>query len=269
MNPRRHFAIVPAAGVGTRFGAPLPKQYLPIGERTVLQWAVAPLLRARWIVEVLVVVAADDERAAGLFAGEPRVRVLAVGGATRRDTVLNALAHLHDARDDDWVLVHDAARPGLDDNALQRLRDALSDEPSADWLSERLSDRQAARSSAQEAGQQAGQSGPPSDHPSDRAGGGLLAWPVSDTVKRAGSGDRVAVTLPREGLWLAQTPQMFGRAVLQVALAHHPQVTDEAGAIEAEGRPVRLVRGSATNFKVTTGDDLVLMRRLLLAGEER
>ncbi|HMN82867.1 MAG TPA: 2-C-methyl-D-erythritol 4-phosphate cytidylyltransferase [Burkholderiaceae bacterium] len=242
MNPRRHFAIVPAAGVGSRFGAPMPKQYLPIGERTVLQWAVAPLLRARWIEQVLVAVAPNDDRAAGLFAGEPRVRVLPVGGATRRDTVLNALAHLHDARDDDWVLVHDAARPGLDDEALQRLRDELSGEPSADRLP-----------------------GPSSDP----TGGGLLAWPVSDTVKRAGDGDRVAATLPRDGLWLAQTPQMFGRAVLQAALARHPQVTDEAGAVEAEGRPVRLVRGSLTNFKVTTSDDLALMRRLLLAGEKR
>lgn len=258
MHPRRHYAIVPAAGVGSRFGAPMPKQYLPIGERTVLQWAVAPLLRARWIVEVLVVVAPDDDRAMGLFAGEPRVRVLAAGGATRRDTVLNALAHLHDARDDDWVLVHDAARPGLDDEALQRLRDALSGEPSADGLP----DDRIARLSGQQAGQ-------PSDPRLRRAGGGLLAWPVSDTVKRAGDGDRVAATLPREGLWLAQTPQMFGRALLQAALARHPQVTDEAGAVEAEGRPVRLVRGSSTNFKVTTSDDLALMRRLLSGGEKR
>ena len=230
MNPRRYFAIVPAAGVGSRLGARLPKQYLSIGERTVLQWAVAPLVRARWIVEVLVVVATGDARTAGLFADEPRVRVLAAGGVTRRDTVLNGLAHLHDARDDDWVLVHDAARPGLDDEALLRLRDALAGESS---------------------------------------GGGLLAWPVSDTVKRAGDGDSVAATLSREGLWLAQTPQMFRRALLQAALARHPQVTDEAGAVEAEGRPVRLVQGSLTNFKVTTGDDLALMRCLLLAGDKR
>ncbi len=222
----RSFAIVPAAGRGTRLDAAVPKQYLPLAGRTVLEWSVDVLDRARWIEQVLVVVAADDTRAAALLAARPRVRVIDVGGATRRDSVLNAMRMLTLARPHDWVLVHDAARPGLTAAALERLRGSLADDPV----------------------------------------GGLLAQRVADTVKRAGGqvgAPRVAQTLERDGLWLAQTPQMFRYGPLLAALERHPSVTDEAGAIEADGGVPRLVEGPRSNFKVTTLEDLEMMQSLL------
>lgn len=226
----RSFAIVPAAGRGTRFDAAIPKQYLPLAGRTVLEWSVDVLDRARWIEQVLVVVAAGDTRAAALLGGRSRVRVLDVGGATRRDSVLNAMRSLTVARPDDWVLVHDAARPGLTAASLERLRESLADEPV----------------------------------------GGLLAQRVADTVKRAGGqgpAERVAQTLERDGLWLAQTPQMFRYGPLLEALERHASVTDEAAAIEAAGLVPRLVEGPRSNFKVTTVEDLEMMQRLLAAAD--
>lgn len=230
-----YYALVPAAGSGSRMGESGPKQYLPLAGQPMIRHALATLCATPAVARVFVVLAPGDAHwpAAEMAGLGSKLGVLRCGGETRAQSVANglrAMAGELGAIDHDWVLVHDAARPGLDDEALLRLRDALAGESS---------------------------------------GGGLLAWPVSDTVKRAGDGDSVAATLSREGLWLAQTPQMFRRALLQAALARHPQVTDEAGAVEAEGRPVRLVQGSLTNFKVTTGDDLALMRCLLLAGDKR
>lgn len=229
----RFFAVVPAAGVGARLGAPIPKQYLAIGDRSVLACSIAPLLAAPWIRCVLVVVAPGDGRAAeacGPLAaahGE-RLRIRAVGGASRRDSVLAGLDALaldmaDGPVDADWVLVHDAARPGLTGASLDRMRAELGADPV----------------------------------------GGILALPVADTVKRSDREGRVVETVPREGLWLAQTPQMFRFGVLADALRRHPEVTDEAAAIEACGLPVRLVEGERRNFKVTTAADLALMVELM------
>jgi len=222
----RHIALVPAAGTGTRVGAPLPKQYLPLGARTMLEWSVDALCAVPWIERVVVVVAADDRRAATLLRARPRVEVLAQGGATRRDTVLaglQALTRRHAAGD--WVLVHDAARPALDPAALERLRDAV------------------AASSV----------------------GGLLALPVGDTVKRTADSRSVAATLDRESLWAAQTPQMFRLGLLLGALVAHADVTDEASAIERAGYAPLLVEGTRANFKVTSAEDVALMRLVLAA----
>jgi len=222
----RCFALIPAAGVGARLGASLPKQYLEIGGRAMLDWSVAALLDAAWISRVLVVVAPDDRRGAALLAGRDRVEVLAAGGATRADTVRAGLRRLADsgALPGQWVLVHDAARPAIERAWLERLRAGVGD---------------------------------------DRVGG-LLALPVSDTVKRAGAdGLRVRATLGRERLWLAQTPQMFRLGLLADALAAFPAVTDEAAALECAGHAPRLIEGARANFKVTTAEDLELMRRLL------
>ncbi len=223
MDPApRHFAVIPAAGTGRRLGAGLPKQYLRLGDRTVIEWSVAPFADAHWIQRVVVVVAPDDERADELFGNSMRVQVARVGGATRRDSVIAGLQQLGEAREHDWVIVHDAARPGLSPELLQCLRVAVADDPV----------------------------------------GGLLALPVSDTVKRADERTRVAGTMPREGLWLAQTPQMFRYGLLRDALARQVRVTDESGAIEAEGHHPLLVMGSHENFKVTTAGDFVMMQRL-------
>lgn len=224
-DPRCH-AVIPAAGTGARLGAAIPKQYLPLAGLPMIRWSVDALLTAPWIGRVLVVVARGDRTAAPLLAGLQRVEVLAAGGATRRDSVLAGLTALtaSGARRDDWVLVHDAARPALDAALLGRLRATLADSPV----------------------------------------GGLLALPVSDTVKRAeGDADRVAATLERDRLWLAQTPQMFRLGLLADALAAHPEVTDESAAVERAGHAPRLVEGARTNFKVTTAEDLELMRWVL------
>ncbi len=235
---------MPAGGAGTRVGAAIPKQYLPLDGVPMIRHAAAALVAAPWIEWLLVVVAPGDECATAALAGLPRTVILAEGGETRRDTVLAGLhalrrdfgagrdgAGLAAGNDDDWVLVHDAARPGLERAALERLREALAAEPV----------------------------------------GGLLAMPIADTVKRAApaavrsSLPAVAGTVPRSGLWLAQTPQMFRFGLLLDALARFAEVTDEASAIERAGHAPRLVVGAAANFKVTNTEDLILMRRLMRA----
>jgi 2-C-methyl-D-erythritol 4-phosphate cytidylyltransferase/2-C-methyl-D-erythritol 2,4-cyclodiphosphate synthase len=224
--PVRHFAVVPAAGTGTRLGADRPKQYLDLGGATMLERSVGALLACDWLEAVLVVVSPGDTVAAALPGLQgPRVTVVPVGGDTRRASVLGglgALADGHGASDADWVWVHDAARPGVELASLERLRDAIVD---------------------------------------DRVGG-LLAQPIADTVKRGGAG-RAVTTVEREGLWLAQTPQVFPLGTLRHALERHHLVTDEASAIEATGRTPRLVEGGRRNFKVTTMDDLNAMRERL------
>jgi 2-C-methyl-D-erythritol 4-phosphate cytidylyltransferase len=229
----RFLAVIPAAGTGSRMGAAIPKQYLPLAGRTVLEWSVRALLAADWIERVVVVHAPGDARAAAALAdaarGEgSRLRLEPLGGATRRDSVLAGLQRLEaTSSPTDWALVHDAARPGLGLASLERLREAVHDDPV----------------------------------------GGLLALPVADTVKRADAAGRVLRTEARERLWLAQTPQMFRLGPLLAALRAHPEVTDEASAIEAAGLSPRLVEGERRNLKVTTPEDLELMAALFGARE--
>lgn len=234
----RHFVVMPAGGTGARVGANLPKQYLDLAGRPMIVRSAEALLAMPWIERIIAVVAPDDDRGGPALTDLPRVSVLREGGPTRRDTVLaglDALGSAFGARPRDWVLVHDAARPGLDAGSLERLRASLVDDDV----------------------------------------GGLLALPVSDTVKRAGAGaemlaggaavadgPRVGETVAREGLWLAQTPQMFRFGLLREALRRFADVTDEAAAIERLGLEPRLVEGSRENFKVTTPADLSAMRRL-------
>ncbi|GAA5233763.1 2-C-methyl-D-erythritol 4-phosphate cytidylyltransferase [Verticiella sediminum] len=223
-------AIVPAAGVGARAADGTgPKQYRPIAGTAMLVHTVRALLAEPRIDRVLVAVAPGDAQAANLLAGVARVQVLACGGATRYDSVANALAAAGLAGDD-WVLVHDAARPGLPADALAALIDACLPDPV----------------------------------------GGLLALPVADTVKRAGEGEaapRVEATLSREHLWQAQTPQMFRAGLLSEAFARvrarGEAPTDEAGAVEALGARPLLVRGSFANLKVTWPQDFIWMEKWL------
>lgn len=190
----------------------------------MLRHAVIALLADPRIEQVRVAVTPGDGWVEQALAGLPRTVWRACGGATRADTVEGALAD-SGRPDTDWVLVHDAARPGLPAAALARLIDACLDDPV----------------------------------------GGLLALPVADTVK-AGE-QRVARTLDRNGLWLAQTPQMFRVGVLRRALvdaaANGTLVTDEASAIEAAGYAPLLVPGALRNFKVTWPDDFELMEKWL------
>ncbi|MEY4592314.1 MAG: hypothetical protein RIR18_1209 [Pseudomonadota bacterium] len=225
----KYHVIVPAAGSGSRFGAALPKQYLPLLGKPLLVHTLAALCDHPKITSVSVVLSPDDELCASvgdLFRSD-KLTYLYCGGASRADSVRNGLAALKErsVAEQDWVLVHDAARPCLSLEMLNRLIDTLADDPV----------------------------------------GGLLAIPVADTLKRADADNRVAETLPREGLWQAQTPQMFRFGLLCDALDRFPSVTDEAGAIEAAGFQPKLVAGELSNLKVTYQGDLPLAEAILLS----
>jgi 2-C-methyl-D-erythritol 4-phosphate cytidylyltransferase len=224
----RHYAIVPAAGSGSRFGGEKPKQYLDLLGRPLIYHTLAALTACPDIERVWVVLAPDDPwwpqyDWSGLGAKLETVRC---GGATRAESVANGLqAAAMVATEDDWILVHDAARPCLSAAMLERLFVELADDPV----------------------------------------GGILAVPVADTVKRADAEQRVAATEPRDSLWQAQTPQMFRYGQLQKSLKNEISVTDEAGAIEAAGLKPKLVRGDSTNLKVTWPADLALAAMILRA----
>lgn len=218
-NRPRYFALIPAAGVGARMEAGSPKQYLPIAGKPMLRHALDAFLASPLIAHTYVVVSAEDG-VIDTVVPEQGVTVLRCGGATRMETILNGLQALHgNMAAHDQVLVHDAARPGLTPALIAKL--------------------------IMEVG--------------EHAAGGLLALPVVDTVKRAGPGNLSAQTVPRDGLWLAQTPQMFSYALLHRALSEAPDpqaITDDASAIEALGLAPRLVEGHPRNLKVTLPRDI-------------
>ena len=228
--PRYH-AIVPAAGSGSRFGADLPKQYLPLCGRPMIFHALLTLSQHPLIDRVWVVLAPHDVfwQKYDWQALGPKVDSVYCGGATRAESVTNGLRAAETAMaDDDWVLVHDAARPCLTGQLVSDLIECLADDPV----------------------------------------GGLLATPVADTLKRADSAGRCVATEPRDGLWQAQTPQMFRAAVLRDALLKAQSdpagITDEASAVERLGLRPRLVPSDTHNFKVTYPADFRLAERLLM-----
>ncbi len=233
---RRVFAILPAAGRGERFapGAAAPKQYAALLGRTMLEWSLAALLAEPRIACTVVVVAADDARWPELAATHRGPRLdSAIGGASRQASVANGLAHLAGrAAPDDWVLVHDAARPCLSAREVGALLDALE----------------------------------ASDASGAPKGGAVLAAPIVDTVKREGAAGRIE-TVDRAGLWRALTPQVFGYGALVRALgeaaAAGVTVTDEAQAMERVGIQAALVAGSPFNIKVTRAEDLETAARIL------
>jgi 2-C-methyl-D-erythritol 4-phosphate cytidylyltransferase len=233
----RLVALLPAAGGGSRFGSALPKQYADLGGRPLLMRAMDRLALALAPDVTVVALAPDDVLYERIVGPREGVETLRCGGASRAETVANALEALA-ARcsDDDWVLVHDAARPCVPTDALQRLVAELADD----------------------------------------AVGGLLAVRVADTLKREDRATpaRVLCTEERGGIWAAQTPQMFRYGVLRAAFARPgaQTATDEAQAVEALAAagacaPPWLVTGSALNIKVTYPDDLALAAAILAAQE--
>jgi len=254
-------AIVPAAGVGQRAARPgetgLPKQYRPIAGQPMLRHAVQALLADARITQVRVAVSADDEWATQALAGLPRTVCRPCGGPTRAQTVAAALADSAVA-DNDWVLVHDAARPGLPADALARLIDACLSDAVGGLLALPVADTVKSQRP-----RETGQASRPS------AAEAAAAVGVDDTVAPDASPvePRVRATLDRDGLWLAQTPQMFRAGLLRAALTDAQSagmaVTDEASAIEAAGHAPLLVPGSLRNFKVTWPDDFELMEKWL------
>ncbi|MDO9470846.1 MAG: 2-C-methyl-D-erythritol 4-phosphate cytidylyltransferase [Nitrosomonas sp.] len=226
----KFFALIPAAGSGARMGNELPKQYLSLNSRPMIYHAIYTLCQNQFIAGVFVILAPSDSEWFKYDWSEfsEKLVVLSCGGLTRADSVLNGLTaakqkNLVDSND--WILVHDAARPCLTSIQLDKLINELSiDEV-----------------------------------------GGLLAVPVADTLKRSNIENRVTHTESRENLWQAQTPQMFRYDLLTHALRSttNINVTDDASAVEALGFQPKLVLGDAYNFKVTYPQDLALAELIL------
>lgn len=227
------YALIPAAGVGSRMAADVPKQYLEIAGKQVLRHVLDAFASTPAIAGTFIAVNADDAAIDAMLGAVAHkflstLHVLRCGGVTRRDTVRNALSAMRQVlQDDDWVLVHDAARPGVTSALLERLIAGLHQDTV----------------------------------------GGLLAVPVVDTLKRANAGGRSIGTVPRDDLWQAQTPQMFRYGLLCRALAQEAEFTDEAAAVEALGLAPKLVPGDVRNFKLTLPADVIAAALYLTAGQ--
>lgn len=224
------WAVLPAAGRGQRFGGDIPKQYLSIAGKPLIEHALAALLAHPRVAGAMVALSAGDELWPGWgeLLGKPVLRC--VGGSERADSVLAALRALPpQVGADALVLVHDAARPNLRGEDIGRLIAAAEAAPD----------------------------------------GAILGAPLRDTLKRAGRG-RIVGTEPRDGLWRAFTPQAFRRGALTAALADAARagatVTDEASAMERTGVQPWLVEGREDNLKVTTPADLALAEYLIGKG---
>lgn len=217
---------MPAAGSGARFGQTVPKQYRALAGRTVIEWALAQFILDPRCAQIVVALAAEDERFGALaLSGDPRLATV-TGGAQRSDSVAAALAAV-EGGDEDWVLVHDAARPCVTAEEVEALLRSAGASPA----------------------------------------GALLALPLADTLKRATPERRVMETPSRESLWRALTPQMFRRGMLREALlaarAQGRMPTDEAQAVEWMGGQPLLVPGNPQNLKVTEAADLALAESIL------
>ncbi|AUI86956.1 2-C-methyl-D-erythritol 4-phosphate cytidylyltransferase [Vibrio azureus] len=223
LEPNESFiAIVPAAGVGSRMKADRPKQYLSIGDKTILEHTVEKLLRHPRISKVVIAVTEGDPYFSELTIAQHPDVIRVAGGKERADSVLSGLKYISRHFESEWVLVHDAARPCLLAADLDRLIESCLSQP---W-------------------------------------GGLLASPVRDTMKRSNSQQQIEHTVDRQSLWHALTPQMFKTQsltdALDDALNHNIAITDEASALEYAGKQVALVQGSASNIKITQPEDLLL-----------
>ncbi|WP_239373061.1 2-C-methyl-D-erythritol 4-phosphate cytidylyltransferase [Snodgrassella gandavensis] len=222
----RHVVLIPAAGIGARFGAACPKQYVSLAGKTVLEHTVSRLAQIRAIDLLLIVVSEQDAYIDAIYpaaALPPNVHILRCGGATRAQTVRNGITHAQQQfglQDDDWLLVHDAARCCVSADSVQRLLAAVH----------------------------------------NHTVGGLLALPVADTLKQADAAQHVCCTVSRAGLWQAQTPQMFRAGILARALAQADLdvITDESSAVEALGLAPLLVPGDVCNLKLTSAQDALL-----------
>lgn len=224
--------VIPAAGTGSRMNSGTPKQYLPIAGKPIIQHTLSVFSDSPHIHSVVVALSPGDAIWDKLHIPlHEKVVIQRCGGDSRSATVLNALETLADSvSEGDWILVHDAVRPGLSQSTLSRLLEALKGDDV----------------------------------------GGLLAVPLADTLKRADAEQRVEKTEPRDHLWQAQTPQMFRYGLLKKALqvaASSP--TDEAQAVEALGFNPKLVQGESRNIKITYPQDLQLAEAILGMGSEK
>lgn len=219
-SPRKQYtALLPAAGIGSRMQAGIPKQYLSLGDKTILQTTLESFLCHPLIKQVVLVLHPNDSWFQTLSISQADKVLCVIGGEQRADSVLAGLANLPE---DEWVLVHDAARPCISQRDISKLIAEV------------------------ELKQQ----------------GAILAYPVKDTMKRANAQQQIVKTVAREQLWHALTPQMFQAGALRNningALNQGEDVTDEASAMEWAGYTVNLVAGRGDNIKVTNPEDLAL-----------
>lgn len=238
-------ALLPTAGTGSRLGGVLPKQFQELAGKPMLAYALEAFIHSPEIASIWVGVNQsfiDNPILSELSKMSTKVHVLPSGGPTRQETVRNTLAAMLDAgiSDTDWVLVHDAARPGISPQLIHKLIDAV---------------------------RHAGE-------------GGLLAMPLADTLKMAdansaiaGNPNRAMKTISREHLWQAQTPQMFGLKQLHDAIEEgircEADITDEASAMELSGVKPLLIEGATRNFKVTHPADWDLMQSIIQSLEHK
>lgn len=228
----RIWLVVPAAGAGSRMGAGIPKQYLPLAGKTVFQQTLERLC-AQFPHSRCVVALAEDDATARSLPLKCALQIdWVIGGNERMDSVIAGLnALIPSACAQDWVLVHDVARPCIHPDSLSRLCERVA----------------------------------------GHSVGGILAIPVRDTLKRENAAQHIAVTVDRKHLWQAQTPQMFRYGLLKSALETAREkrlvVTDEASAMELAGHAVQLVEGRGDNLKITFPDDLELAE-WILAGQQ-
>ena len=226
MNNPSIWAVIPAAGIGQRMQSDIPKQYLPLAGSTVIENTIHRLLAASQVKGLSISLRNDDQYWSSVNIESSKPVIRAEGGAERCDSVLNAMKALaeHDDFniDNDWVMVHDAVRPCVRLDDLDRLIEQVTSNES----------------------------------------GGLLALPVRDTMKRASESQSVQVTVDREGLWHALTPQLFPYRALWEALIKAMEegvtVTDESSAMEHAGYAPKLVEGHEDNIKITRPNDLRL-----------
>ncbi|MCW8931506.1 MAG: 2-C-methyl-D-erythritol 4-phosphate cytidylyltransferase [Gammaproteobacteria bacterium] len=229
---KRYWAVIPAAGVGKRMGSNIPKQYLQLAGKTILEQTLSIFFQHPDIDGIVVAITQGDpywqDIHQSLSDTEAQFITVAPGGSERCHSVLNALKTLSNhASDDDWVLVHDAARPCLKSSDIDRLIQQLS----------------------------------------DTENGGLLGLPMADTVKRCNKNQEVISTVDRSELWRALTPQMFPLTLLKdalnTAISSNALVTDEASAIELQGLKPKMVEGHPGNIKITHPGDLQLAELFL------
>ena len=226
--PKRNLSVViPAAGIGKRVGATIPKQYLPLLGKTIIEHSLTPFLEHLHIKRVIVSLAKDDQWFSQLpIAAHTKIETV-IGGAERVDSVLAALNIING---EDYVLVHDAARPCIHIDDINRLIETVTESEQ----------------------------------------GAILASKVRDTMKRSDNDNRISNTVERDNLWHALTPQMFLNKQLIKAIDKSCQpgkITDEASALEMSGLPVSIVEGRSDNLKITREEDLKLAAFYLSQGK--
>jgi 2-C-methyl-D-erythritol 4-phosphate cytidylyltransferase len=211
--------IIPAAGTGSRIGKPIPKQFSTIGSKTIIEWIEFIFSNVSSINSISVAVSPSDHYIQNISQGfSSKTMVYKSGGKTRSETVLNTLNQIKkNVGSEDWIMVHDAARLGINESMINKFISEIG----------------------------------------NHKVGGIMAIPVSDTVKRVNQSGIIIGTENRNEIWLAQTPQMFRYKVLKKAIEKFKgSPTDECEAVEFLGLKPKIILGNASNFKVTYPEDM-------------